>query len=60
MNNFMKIQIQTMITTTKTFQQACKMAALEDDGKIDKIEAKQLKQINAASEKFMKELQKIK
>ena len=42
-----------------TFEQACKMAVLQDDGSISKEETKALKTINAAAEKFKKELSKI-
>lgn len=57
MNTYIKAQILNMTTMVKTFQQACKLAALKDDGTIDRIEEKQLKKINAAAEKFIKELE---
>jgi len=43
----------------KTFELSCKMAALKNDGKVDKNEEKQLKKISAASKKFIQELEKI-
>ena len=48
-----------MIIMVGTFEQACKLAATQDDGNISKEEAKALKSINAAAEKFKKELSKI-
>lgn len=60
MNYFIEAQISTMISMTKTFQQSCQMAAKKDDGKIDKTEEKQIKKINAAADRFIGELQKIK
>lgn len=59
MNDYIKAQIVNMITIVRTFETSCKMAALKNDGKIDKIEEKQLKKINTASEKFIQELERI-
>ena len=42
-----------------TFEQSCKMAAMHDDGSISREEEKALKAINAAAEKFKRELSKI-
>lgn len=44
----------------KVFVQSCEMAALKDDGKISREEAKLLNKIRTATEKFCKELEKIK
>lgn len=60
MNSYIKAQILNITTMTKTFEQACEMAAMKDDGKISKEEEKQLKKIKAASQKFRKELESIK
>lgn len=60
MNNYIKAQILNITTMTKTFEQACEMAAMKDDGKISREEEKQLKKIHAASRKFRKELESIK
>lgn len=60
MNNYIKAQILNITTMTKTFEQACEMAAMKDDGKISREEEKQLKKIKAASQKFRKELESIK
>lgn len=59
MNTFLKSQCKNMINMIGTFEQACKMAILQDDGNISKEETKALKTINAAAEKFKKELSKI-
>ena len=42
------------------FNQSCQIAAMKDDGKISKEEAKQLSKIQAAVERFCKELDKVK
>ncbi len=60
MNSYIKAQILNITTMTKTFEQACEMAAMKDDGKISREEEKQLKKIKAASQKFRKELESIK
>ena len=60
MNSYIKAQILNITTMVKTFEQACEMAALKDDGKISREEEKQLKKIKAASQKFRKELESIK
>lgn len=60
MNSYIKAQILNITTMTKTFEQACEMAAMKDDGKISREEEKQLKKIKAASQKFRKALESIK
>lgn len=60
MNSYIKAQILNITTMTKTFEQACEMAAMKDDGKISREEERQLKKIKAASQKFRKELESIK
>lgn len=60
MNSYIDAQITNMITMVKTFEQSCKMAAMKNDGQIDKAEEKQLKKISAATQHFMKELERIK
>ena len=60
MNSYIKAQILNITTMTKTFEQACEMAAMKDDGKISREEEQQLKKIKAASQKFRKELESIK
>ena len=60
MNDYMDAQIKNIIAITKTFNQSCKMAAIKNDGQIDKAEAKALKKIESATQHFIKELEKIK
>lgn len=60
MNTYIEAQIMNMKTMVKTFEAGCRMAALKNDGTIDRDEEKQLKKISAASAKFIKELENIK
>lgn len=60
MNSFIQAQILNITTMTKSFEQACELAAMKDDGKISREEEKQLKKIKAASQRFRKELESIK
>ena len=60
MNSYIDAQILNMINMVKTFEQSCKMAAMKNDGQIDKAEEKQLKKISVATQHFIKELGKIK
>ena len=56
-NPFLKAQCQNMIALTTAFSQACDFAVLEDDGQVSREEAKKLKKIRAAIERFQQELQ---
>lgn len=60
MNYYIEAQITNMITIAKTFEHSCRMAATKDDGTIDRIEEKQLKQITKATQKFIKDLESVK
>lgn len=60
MNTYIQAQIVNMITVTKTFEQACELAALQDDRTRSREEEKLLKKIKTASQKFRKELETIK
>lgn len=60
MNYYIEAQIKNMLSMTKSFEQACTLAATKNDGKIDAAEAKTLKKIKAATTKFQKELESIK
>ena len=60
MNTYIKNQIDNMLMITKTFEQSCDLAAMQDDGMKNREEQKQLKKIHAAAEKFRKELESIK
>ena len=59
MNTYIKMQLQTMIQYVDSFQQACEIAAMKDDGVIDKKEQKQLKKIRKAVSRFKKDLENI-
>lgn len=60
MNYLIKSQITNMIAIAKTFDQSCKMAAIMDDGKTDKAEAKIIQKITNATTQYIKELEKLK
>lgn len=60
MNTYMEMQINNMTMMVKTFEQSCQLAAEMNDGQTDKAEAKSLKKINAACQRFIKELEAIK
>lgn len=59
MNSFIETQCRTMITTVSAFEQACQLAAMQNDGKISKDEQRALKKIKAASKAFKNSLSKI-
>lgn len=59
MNSYIHAQILNMLAMTKTFEQSCRMAAMQDDGKISAEETKIIKKISSASEKFRRELESI-
>lgn len=46
-NTFLDMQIKNMIVTVQGFEQACQIAALQDDGKISKAEEKTLCQVRS-------------
>lgn len=60
MNTYIEMQIRNMTMMTRTFGQSCQMAAAKDDGRVDKSEEKALKKIEAACQRFIKELESIK
>lgn len=59
MNEYIRAQIVNMTAIVKTFETSCKMAAIKNDGIIDREEEKQLKKIDVACKKFLQELNKI-
>ena len=59
MNTYISAQITNIKAMVQTFEASCKMAAMKNDGTIDKAEEKQLKKISAACQKFQKELDSI-
>ena len=58
-NSFLALELANMKLAANAFRQRCQAAALKDDGQIDAEEARILKKIDAATEKFLKELSKI-
>ena len=60
MNSYIEAHITNGIAMVKTFEQSCKMAATKSDGHIDKAERKKLKRVSAATNRFIKQLEKIK
>ena len=60
MNYYIQAQITNMVAMAKTFEASCKMAALKDNGELDKAEEKQLKKISAITQKYIKELEALK
>ncbi len=59
MNSYIDAQCRNMIAMVSTFEQACTMAAMKDNGKISTEEEKSLKKIRASAKKFKEELSKI-
>lgn len=60
MNTYIAAQIANMQTMVKTFEQSCVLAATKNDGQIDREELKTLKKIEAASKRFITDLEKLK
>ena len=60
MNDYITAQITNMQTMVKTFEHSCKMAAMKNDGQTDKNEKKTIKKIEAASKRFISDLEKLK
>lgn len=59
MNHYLKSQIENMTAMAKAFNDGCHLAVLQNDGQIDKDEAKAIKKIDAATQKFIKELNSV-
>lgn len=57
MNIHIKAQIRNMAMMVDTFEQSCTFAATKDDGQISADEKKTLKKIQAASQRFKKEIE---
>jgi hypothetical protein len=60
MNPYIETQVTNMVMTVQAFSKTCQVAAMKDDGKIDKQEEKQLAKIDKAAKAFIKSLQEIK
>lgn len=58
-NSFLEMQIKNMIVMVQGFEQACQIAAMQDDGLISKAEEKSLRKVRAAAAAFLSELQKL-
>lgn len=59
MNPYIHAQIQNMLQMLDSFQAGCRLAAMQDDEKIDKSEEKLLKQLDSATEQYRKHLKKL-
>ena len=59
MNDYMRLQIRTMLTAVETFRNGMQMNALKDDGIIDKYEAKIIRKARKASDRYEKALKKL-
>ena len=59
MNKYIKGQIDITSNYLDTFKQACYMAALQDDGKVDGDEKKLLDEINKLTDEYKKKLNKL-
>lgn len=59
MNSYIEAQIMNMTAIAKTFNQSCHMAAMKNDGQIDRAEEKILKKIDKATQRFIKDLENI-
>ena len=59
MNPYIKAQIDNITATARMFQKSCELAASQDDGTISKEEAKMLKAINKATDRFIKDISNL-
>ena len=59
MNPFIKLEIQNQRLVSQNFVVSCKLAARKDDNTIDADEEKVLKQIQKATDRYIKELSRI-
>ena len=58
-NKFLKGQIMNMINVLDSFENGCKLAAMQDDGVVTKSEEAILDFLNTATEEYRKKLKKI-
>ncbi|MBQ8111519.1 MAG: hypothetical protein IJ124_15330 [Clostridia bacterium] len=56
-NTYMNTSLKACIGYLRAFEQSMKLAAMKDDGQVDKVEEKQLKQLNKATDKYIRELE---
>lgn len=59
MNQYIQAQITNMIMFSQTFLRSCELAAKEDDGRISPGEQKLIKEITAATERYIGRLKKL-
>lgn len=59
MNSYIDAQCKHMVALVSTFEQACELAAIEDDGQVSPEEKRTLKKIKASAQKFKIELDKL-
>ena len=59
MNPYMRTYIEGAVAYLKTFEQSLRMAALEDDGRIDKQEQKIIDRTKKLTDKYVKGLEKL-
>ena len=55
-NPYMNAQVQNMLSITESFKQSLKIAAMQDDSKIDRSEARMLRKLEAEADKFARVL----
>ncbi len=58
-NQYMQAQCRNMIASIAAFSLACELAAKEDDGILSRTEARELRKIRAAAQRFQGELARI-
>ena len=59
MNVYMDNSIEAAIGYLKAFEQTMKLASMKDDGQVSKDEAKLLKRLNKATDKYIDELESL-
>lgn len=59
MNDYMESYITSAVTYLKTFKQSLRMAALKNDGQIDKHEQKVIDKANKLTDKYIHELERL-
>lgn len=58
-NQFMRIHVRNMKTSLESFKLGLKLSATQDDGIIDAEEKRDMKRLEKAADKFLKELEKV-
>ena len=59
MNDYMEAYIKNTITYLKTFEASLRMAALKNDGNIDRHEQKIIDKANKLTDKYVSELERL-